>query len=533
MKKKRIVICILAAVLLMGIAGYGIWQYQLPRFHDVTVELGTGQIMLDHFLTIYGSRSRASFVSDLEQIDWSRPGCSSITLQHGRKKETVKLFIQDTIAPEVTFIEHLTKGIGYTPKASDFVSEYEDLSAVTVSFLKPPEIPADHSDMKVTVVVTDASGNATEKECTLSFSWVHPQLTLELGQKLTKKQVLLDYRRDRLLVDQGQLDAINNSGVGEYIITSAFGGKTERCVVTVVDTTGPKLVLQAVQVYQTDAVEAEAFVVSATDLSGDVKVRLVQQPDTAAVGVKTVIIEAEDIYGNLTREEAQLEVVADTEAPTINFSGSLTVGKNSSPDYLKGVSAYDAHDGVCEVTCDSSAVDLTKAGTYKVVYTAKDAAGNTAQKKRNVVVSPDQSDTDALVKKIAATLSDDVKEIRNYVREIEYTHNWGGDDPTWFGFTKGHGNCYVHALCLQALLEEKGYETQLIWVEGSTPGSDVAANGWGPHYWLIIKLDGQWKHIDATPGPTHTIYDEPMNDQQRLETLKQRTWDTSRWPACP
>ena len=113
----------------------------------------------------------------------------------------------------------------------------------------------------------------------------------------------------------------------------------------------------------------------------------------------------------------------------------------------------------------------------------------------------------------------------------------GGEDP---GATSASGkhekdlNLEI-ALCLGEMLTEKGYTTQLIWVKGSEPGSEVAANGWAPHYWLIVKLDGQWKHLDATPGPTHTVYDEPMNDTMRQESLKGngRTWDRDQWPACP
>ena len=535
MKKKTIVIWILAAVLLVGAAAAALWQYLLPRFHDVSVELGTDRVSVDHFLTIYGKQGRAAFVTDINTIDWSAIQQTQITLRHGIKQETVQLTIRDTTDPKVVFSPKRTVGVGYAFRAEDFVVSAEDLSGVTVSFREPPEASSDYSDITVTVVVTDGAGNAVEKECTLSYSWIQPQVTLELGQKLTKKQILMDYRKDKELLDQARLDEISAAGVGEYIVTSTVGGATRKCIVTVQDTTGPSVTVQPVQVYQNDEVKVESLVASATDLSGDVTVKLTQKPDTSAVGTQTVTVEAVDVHGNVTKAEVQIEVIADTEAPAINFSGDLTVGKNSSPNYLKDVSAFDTHDGVCEVTCDSSGVDLSEPGTYKVVYTAKDAAGNVAQKKRNVVVKPDQSDTAALVAQIAATLSDDVLEIRNYVRTIKYSGHWGGDDPTWFGFTNGTGNCYVHALCLKALLDYKGYETKLIWIKGSEPGEKKADNGWDPHYWLIVKLDGQWKHLDATPGPTHTKYDEPMNDTQRQDSLKGngRTWDHDQWPACP
>ena len=534
MKKKTVTIIVLAAILVAGVLGYGVWQYMLPRFHNVSVELGTDRVLLDHFLTIYGKRDRAVFVTDLKTVDWTKPGDTQITLRHGIKEETVALTVRDTTEPKVTFIESLTKNLDYVIKPEDFVQKAEDLSAVTIDFLKQPDASG-YETQKLTVVVMDACGNSTQKECTLAFSWVHPEVTLELGQELTKEQILIDGSKDQELLDQAQLDAINAAGIGSYEVRSTAGSMTRVCKVTVVDTTGPAVTVKPVTVYVGDEIKVEDLVETAEDLSGDVTLRLGKPVDTSEAGTKTAAVEAVDPHGNVTRVEAKVEVIADTEAPAIKFSGDLTVGKNAKPNYLKDVSAYDTHDGVCEVTCDSSGVDLSKAGTYKVVYTAKDAAGNVATKKRNVVVKPDQADTDALVAQIAATLSDDPLEIRNYVREIKYTHNWGGDDPVWHGFTKGNGNCYVHALCFKALLDYKGYETQLIWVKGSEPGSEVAANGWAPHYWLIVKLDGQWKHLDATPGPTHTVYDEPMNDTMRQESLKGngRTWDRDQWPACP
>ena len=75
-------------------------------------------------------------------------------------------------------------------------------------------------------------------------------------------------------------------------------------------------------------------------------------------------------------------------------------------------------------------------------------------------------------------------------------------------------------MCLKALLDEKGYNTQLIWVTERT------------HYWLIIEIEpGVWRHIDATPGTRHTKY-SLMDDKQRLETLSGRWWYYSEWPAC-
>jgi hypothetical protein len=237
-------------------------------------------------------------------------------------------------------------------------------------------------------------------------------------------------------------------------------------------------------------------------------------------GTYTVTYTATDKAGNKATQQRKVEVLADTQAPKFSGLKEITAEKHQKPDYTAGVSAKDNWDGTVEFTYDDSKVDLTKAGTYYVTYSAVDKAGNKATSRRKVVINHDQEDTKALVKEVAAGLGSDPEAIRDYVRlSIRYSSDWGKPDPVWFGFKNRKGNCYVHALCLQELLEAKGYQTKLIWVTDKS------------HYWNLIKINGVWKHIDATPGTRHTKY-SLMNDEQRLETLQGRKWDTSQWPAC-
>ena len=178
-------------------------------------------------------------------------------------------------------------------------------------------------------------------------------------------------------------------------------------------------------------------------------------------------------------------------------------------------------DGACAVKVNTSNLKLDKAGTYYITYTARDKSGNVATARRKVVVEHDKEDTRALVKSIAAKLSSNPESLRDYVRsKVRYSTSWGGSDPVWYGFNNWSGNCYVHALCLQALFNEKGISSQLIWVTNKS------------HYWLLVNIGGTWKHIDSTPSSLHGRY-SLMNDAQRYETLSGRDWDRTKWPACP
>ncbi len=520
--RKGIVCCVLAAAVLLCCAawgGYTYWLYQQPKFHDLSIELGTERISLGDFMTQYANAGKVGFVTDPGTVDLNAPGTQALTLRHGRQEQTVTLTIHDTVAPKAVFTQRMVVYANQPlPEAQALVSGIEDLSPCTVSFLTAPVFPEDYESQVVTLVVTDSSGNQTQGQCQLDFRWLLESLTLEYGESLSKELLLLNPERDGDLLDQTQLDEINATGIGSYTVTS-LDGKVS-CQVTVADTTPPVLELQSVERIIGRRAKLEDFVVSVEDLSGIREVRLLTQLDFSKEQTIAVVIEAEDTQGNITQKETTLHVVPDRIPPEIHGLTSMEVEKNSTPDYTAGVSARDEISGTCQFTYDDSQVDLTAAGTYYVTYRAKDAMGNTATYHRAITVKHDAADTAALVASIAAGLSSDPKDLRNYVRDtVNYCADWGGDDPVWYGFKKHRGNCYVHAKCLQVLLQAKGYETRIIHTTDNS------------HYWVLVNLNGAWKHMDATPGEGHGKY-LYMSDAQRLETLNGRVWDTSLWPAC-
>ena len=502
-------------------AGLGIWSYQQPKFQDVKVELGTESISIRDFMTDNAKPNKVGFVSDPALVNLNRTGETEIVLSHGGSRETVILSVCDTTAPKVVFEKKLVKTIDYTPNPEDFVISIADADNTKVYFAHDVAVPKDYSDTTVTVVVEDASGNRTEGECVLSWRWIPEEVRLEYGNQLTVEDVLLDPVRDISLIDPQAIERINGYDIGTYTITSTLDQRTIECKVMVEDTVGPQLEVRDVQVRVNGSAKLESFVTSVTDVSGVADVRLMTELEFAEQGKQTVVIEAEDIHGNVTTKEAVLWVATDFYAPRITGADEpLSVEKHGKIDLMKGVSAVDNVDSTCEVHCDLGALDVNVAGTYFVTYIAVDSSGNQTEVKRKITVEHDMEDTMAMVREISDSLSNDPEEIRDYVRSsIRYNHDWGGEDPIWYGFTTRTGNCYVHAHCLKAIFDLKGIENQLIWVEAKS------------HYWLLVKIDGAWKHIDPTPGRTHSKY-SLMNDAERLSTLSGRKWDTSLWPAC-
>lgn len=520
-KLGKLCIAFLAVILLLGGAfgGYQYWLYRQPKFRDVVIELGTSSLGIDQFATKYATLGKCRFLSDVSTLDIGKPGEHTLTLGHGNQQQTVTLTVVDTTAPEVVFITDRTAQPGYIPTAEDFVESSSDLSATTVSFAVPVKAD-DLSDRSFTVMVADAYGNVTERRCSLSYQWLKESFQLEYGSTVTKEDLLLVPEAGSDLIDQMVIDALNRVGVGTYTVRSTSGNATRSCTVTVADTTGPVLELQTVSVYTGETADKEDFIVSVTDPSGVKEVRMLTELDFETQGIQKVLFEAEDNQGNISTGEADFIVSTDVNPPVIKGLTTLLVNKGDTPNYLVGVSATDAIDGTCTVRYNASSVDTSKSGIYYVTYYATDKSNNKATARRKVEVLHDAADTKALVAELAPKLSSDPEALRDYVRStIGYSHEWGGSDPVWFGFKNKHGNCYVHAMCLDVLLKHYGYSTQLIWTSCKT------------HYWLLINLGGTWRHIDPTPSQLHGRY-SLMTDAQRKSTLSGRDWDRDQWPAC-
>jgi hypothetical protein len=511
-------------VLLLGAAAYGgyeFWLYQQPKFQDVTIELGTTTLDLAQFTTKYARLGRCSFASDLSGIDIGKAGDYPVTLSHGKQQEQVILRIVDTTAPKATFRTEVVKPVGYEPDANDFVENYSDFSAVSVFFAEAPVLDDIHAVQTLTVVVEDAHGNSIRQDCSLNLEWMRTELTMELGGTLTVADLLLAEDQFAEAIDPAQIETINASGVGSYTVVGETDGNRTECLVTLQDTTAPVLKLQDWHVYPGNEAKLEDFLVSWEDISGDVELTMLTQPDVDTIGRQTVQIQAKDASGNVTVAEATLNVSNDRIAPQLHGLAEMSIPKYAKPDFLAGITATDNVDETCEITCDTTVVDVTKAGTYYLTYIATDSSGNETAGKRKITVEHDQEDTWALIEELAKTLEKDPEKLRDYVRgNIGYNSQWGGDDPVWYGLKNRAGNCYVHALCLDSLLQYYGYETQLIWVKDKT------------HYWLLINLEGiGWRHIDPTPSQLHGRY-SLMTDAQRLSTLSGRVWDTTAWPAA-
>ena len=174
---------------------------------------------------------------------------------------------------------------------------------------------------------------------------------------------------------------------------------------------------------------------------------------------------------------------------------------NETVAYLLDVSAEDNCDGAVSVQVDASAVDSTRTGTYPVVYSATDRAGNVATATVRFTIVPadvDETEAEAVAKRILdeiltddMTLAEQVEAIYNYVfRNVHYV---GRSDKTdWRseavrGLTTGKGDCFTSYSSARLLLEHT--DAQILSVE--------RIGGRTHHYWLLVNIGTGWYHYDA------------------------------------
>lgn len=513
-------LCIAAVSLVLlaalGLCGYTGWHWLQPKFHDVVIELGEAFPPVEAFLNPLADPAKA--VLHTTTADLSQTGSKELTFSHNGKEEVVYLHIWDTTPPTARFLD-LTLDIDAEITPEMFVADVFDLTKTTVSFASDFDDPKAAGKTKFEIVVADETDNSAHGTVTLTRIWMHETVTLEVGQTLTQEMILTNPERDGEMIDQKMLDQINKAKVGVYMLELKGDGREGICTVTVQDTVAPTLVLKDVNIDVGDKLTVNKFVKESSDASGKVTTAFKDTPNNKKEGTYTVTVIATDKNGNQTEATATLKVHKDSKPPVFSGLKALSVKKNATVNFRSGVKAKDAKDGYVDFTVDNSKVNLSKSGTYYAIYTAKDAAGNKATARRKITVTHSAEDTQALVDKAASKVSSDPVEIMKYVRKtIKYNHNWGGDDPVWYGLKNKTGNCYVHAKVLQEIFTKKGIKSRLIWVTDKS------------HYWNIVYINGRWWHIDSTPGTKHPA--RLMDDTDRYNNLQGRNWDRSKWPKC-
>lgn len=491
------------------------------KFQDVTIELGTEKVDLEQFLVSNIYLKRSKFLTDINSVNFSEVGEYPVELSFGEEKQTVKLKVVDTKAPKVDFTD-LEVGLDYVYNKDDFVVLVKDASEYTITS-NVENLETKLGEYPIKITVTDAYGNKTEKVCNLTIGVFHKEITHELGDTLSKEEIVISKAYGLDSISNADLAMVDATKSGEYKLNLTYEDKTYETKVIVKDTKGPDIDAHDIISYlgYSKAKTKEDFVDNITDPSGVVDVTYEGELDFNTLGVQELKITAKDNLGNVSEKVVYLTVKNDDVGPVISGLTDITINKGETIDYLAGVKAVDAKDGQMEVTVDSSAVNTSAFGTYYAIYTSKDLSNNVTTKKRKIFVNYDSTDVDNMYLEYynknlkGKSVLQIVKYIRNH---ISYVHN-RGSDPIYIALTQKKGSCYGHAMMVKKALDIEGIPNYLV---ETTDGT---------HYWNLVFVDGVWRHYDSTPGK-HDI--GPDTDAQKLASvgLGGRKWDKSLYPAA-
>ncbi len=171
-------------------------------------------------------------------------------------------------------------------------------------------------------------------------------------------------------------------------------------------------------------------------------------------------------------------------------------------------------------------VAATSRGGSSIAITSSNAAGEGKNDRRAV------AEADKIVAKVASRHGSEYEKalaLHDYfVTHTRYrpTDSPDYNDELYYALLKGRGACSSYARAYALLCTRAGLANYL--VIGKHNGSD--------HAWNIVRLDGNWVHIDCTfDDPMPDMGDHPvrayfaMSDQQ---ISVDHTWNRKQVPAC-
>ena len=302
------------------------------------------------------------------------------------------------------------------------------------------------------------------------------------------------------------LSSIDTKVPGQYALKIQVEKKQYPVTLEVDDTTAPTGTSVSQETWVGETLAADLFVTDLVDATS-VVVTFKTTPDFSTPGEQDVTLVLTDTSGNTSEVAATLTVFQDTEKPVIAGVVDLAVFVGDTVSYRTGVSVTDDHDANVVLEIDNSAVVLTAAGTYEVVYSATDKAGNRAEATAKVVVSvkPEgyvsEEEMYALVDqvflKILTPGMSDLERLSTIFYWLEENIDYIGtsDKGDWvvgayIGLTRGTGDCFTYFAAAKAMLTRAGYETIPL-----TRVPEARTR----HYWNLVKYNGEWYHYDPLP----------------------------------
>ena len=343
------------------------------------------------------------------------------------------------------------------------------------------------------------------------------EITIEAGASLPQAGDFLqgaEYTED--------ISGMNAAVPGSYALKLSKGIFKYNATLIVRDTVAPTATVKDATVMIPGTVKPEEMVSDIVDAT-DVTVAFESQPDMATPGEQTVVLVLTDLGGNTTRLDAKITVVKDTQAPTILGVQDIIAYAGGTVAYRSGITVSDDYDENVTLTLDSSGVDLSTVGTYKVIYSATDASGNTATKEATVTVMEKQAgyvEPEVIYARVDAILEQFITDDMTDREKVEAVYVWthrgdhliygsAPDRTDWLQtayefLDRKKGDCYWFYAIQKLMLQRLNIPTIDV---KKVKNFEKDSN----HYWLLVSIDG---------GETYYHFDNVWSRQLCLVTDK-------------
>ena len=449
-KSTKILLTIVIILLILALAAAGIFAWLV--FHNIadsiTVEAGAETVDPNAY-KIRQWDFPVEFATDLTAIDLSRPRDYPVQLNYCRRVYDAVLSVRDTVSPGAVLVP-VTAMSYEMPAPEDFIQEFQDVTAVTVQFEKEPDMTV-AGEQKVSLLLTDESGNTATVEASLT--------------------VIIDTQPPVI------------EGAADFTF---YIGQTPDYLkgVTISD----------------DLDEAPALEVD------DSKVDLTQE------GTYDVTYIGRDATGNESSVTVTMTVIEDNEAPAIMGVNPISLYEGSTVAYRSGILVVDDKDENPVLTVDSTGVDLSKPGTYEVIYKATDAAGNEASFTTTVTVkekSESYVEEQVILDAVDEILKDIITEDMTVREQVQKIYRWVKSNCSYINHSDKtdslqaaykmiktrQGDCFSYYAVSKVMFDRLGIPNITVIRSKDSPRRTT-------HFWSMVSVDGgeNYYHYDATPS---------------------------------
>lgn len=337
---------------------------------------------------------------------------------------------------------------------------------------------------------------------------VYSEVYIEAGSKDCTVGDFLKHDADGVAFSKDSDFDLNTPG--DYKITinrkmPVIGKMTYHSTLHVQDTTAPVVTLaeESIEMYTTATAPTAADLVESVIDASNCTIDFKEPYDFTKEGKFDAVILVTDEALNTTESTIPCTVVEDVTPPEITGVEPLTVSQGDAISYKKGVTVTDDKDENPTLEVDTSLVNPDKRGTYKITYTATDAAGNTSEKTTTIkIVSAKISEaTEETVyakadEILSEIITDNMTQLQQakavfdwVVKNITYSETAGIDDllsAAYKGMYYRVGDCTVKQKTAEVMLNRLGIKNMEIEKIRDTRG----------HYWLLIDVGEGWYHYD-------------------------------------